>query len=133
MRYAAIVTILTPNYPESEACSTTEETSKTHMVTKKKTAKKSPCVKAAKVALSLTREELRELPRHTELELTICVTVEDTYESFIEVQDSGGDGLSVPYANITHARIMPKAKVKVSGEGAERAAQILRDKGFDIG
>lgn len=101
------------------------------MATKKKTAKKTSA-KPAKAAPSLTTDELSELPEGTELELTIRVKVQETYSSFVEVTDSDGDQLTVLYADITHARIMPKAKVKVSGEGAERAAQILRDKGFDV-
>jgi hypothetical protein len=99
------------------------------MTTKKKTAKKSP---RSKPATNLTTDKLRELARGTELELTVRVTMDEGYGGCFQVQDSEGDDLTFLYTDVISARVAPKSKVKVSGEGAERAAEILREKGFDV-
>lgn len=108
------------------------------MATKKKTAKKISA-KPAKAAPTLTRREICDLEYGTELELVIRAKFvdddgadPDDPSQVCRYEDMDGDTFMVPFGNIISARIMPKAKVKVSGEGAERAAQILRDKGFDV-
>jgi hypothetical protein len=103
------------------------------MTTKKKTAKKSPRSKPAKTLANLTMNTMRELPRDTELELTVRVRLGGVYSTSFEVNDSEDDEHAFLWEDVISARVAPKAKVKISGEGAERAAQILRDKGFDVG
>lgn len=101
------------------------------MATKKKTAKKTSA-KPAKAASSLTIAELRDQALGTELDLTVRVTLTGSYGDSFEVEDSEGDNHAFAYDDVVSSQLVPKAKVKVSGEGAERAAQILRDKGFDV-
>jgi hypothetical protein len=104
------------------------------MTTKKKTAKKSTRSKPAKAAkvANLTMDSMRELSRDTELELTVRVRLGGVYSTSFDVLDGEGDEHAFIWEDVISARIAPKAKVKVSGEGAERAAEILREKGFDV-
>jgi hypothetical protein len=99
------------------------------MTTKKKTARKSP---RSKPATNLTTDKLRELTRGTELELTVRVIMDEGYSNYFQVHDNEGDELTFCYGDVISVRIAPKSKVKVSGEGADRAAEILREKGFDV-
>jgi hypothetical protein len=99
------------------------------MTTKKKTAKKSTRSKPVK---ALTMDALRELSHGTELELTVRVRMCQGYSECFEVEDSDGDEHTFTYKDLISAKTAPKVKVKVSGEGAERAAEILREKGFEV-
>jgi hypothetical protein len=99
------------------------------MTTKKKTANKST---RSKVAANLTMDALRELPHNTELELTVRVKLQGAYTTTFEIADSEGDEFTFCYSDVISARVAPPSKVKVSGEGADRAAEILREKGFDV-
>lgn len=102
------------------------------MTTKKKTAKKSTRSQPAKAVANLTMDSMRELPRDTELELTVRVRLGGVYSTSFEVNDSEDDEHTFLWEDVISARIAPKSKVKVSGEGADRAAEILREKGFDV-
>jgi len=105
-------------------------------MTTKKTAKKSTTAKPVKY---LTNDQICNLEPGTDLELLIRVKFDcDEYadpcdpHQVCSFADMEGDTFLIPLGSIVQARIVPKPKVKVSGEGADRAAEILRENGFDV-
>lgn len=101
----------------------------------KKTTKTTPAPKS----LLLTPAELCELTPGTRIELLIrvkfadaCAADPDDPSQACEFEDLDGDCFFVPFGNIVEARIVPRGAVKLSGPGAEAAAEILRAEGFDV-
>ena len=78
--------------------------------------------------------QLSDLIENDLVELTLSLKFRDTRHSgaLAEFLDSDGDEVVFRATDIVSIRMAPKPVVQVTGPDAERAAKLLRDRGFTV-